>query len=46
MFWFVGNLAGAKDSGALLRLPDICMQFVMETETYIFAKFVMHASMR
>ena len=43
MLWFVDNLAGAMDSGALLRLPDIYMQCVMEAETYLFAKFVVHA---
>lgn len=43
LLWFVGNLAGAKDAGFLLRLRDICMQSVMEAETYIFAKSVTHA---
>lgn len=43
MLWFVDNLAGAMDSGALLKLPDIHMQCVMEAETYLFAKFVVHA---
>lgn len=43
MLWFVDNLAGAKNSGTPLRLPDIYMQCVIKAETYIFAKFVVHA---
>lgn len=43
MLWFVDNLAGAKNPGTPLRLPDIYMQCVIKAETYIFAKFVVHA---